>query len=132
GCMRRLASTSPCAACRRAHVDLAMSSVLTEAICTRQPPAGPDMPSIRLAIEGAGSLLDAGVGAWVTVGCLSVGIADAADGAAVGPAPPAGVAEGWIGVGALAASGSGLGAAGDGRPFAGSLGVVGPGSSFSG
>src|SRR5262249_8923705 len=83
GCMRRLPSTSPCAACLRAHGDLAMSSFLTEAICTRQPPAGPDMPSIRLAMLGAGSLAGAGVGAWVTVGCLSGEVA----GGGVGPLP---------------------------------------------
>src|SRR5690349_11690992 len=116
--MRRLPSTSPCAACRRAHVDLAMSSLLTEAICTRQPPAGPDMPSIRLAMLGAGSVLGAGVGAWVTVGCLSGGVAGVLAGGGVGPAPLDGMAAGWIGVGVLAASaGSGLGGAGTGRPF---------------
>src|SRR5947209_2949176 len=51
GCMRRLASTSPCAACSLAQVDLATSSLLAEASCTRQPPVEPDMPSIRLAID---------------------------------------------------------------------------------
>src|SRR5262245_15221236 len=99
--MRRLLSTSPCAACRRAQVDLAMSSLLTEAICTRQPPAGPDMPSIRLAMLGAGSLLGVGVGvgAWVTVGCLSGGVAGVPAGGGVGPEPLVGVAADWIGVG---------------------------------
>src|SRR5262249_34457930 len=131
GCMRRLASTSPCAACKRAHVDLAMSSLLTDAICTRQPPEAPDMPSIRLAMLGAGSLVEASGGACVMVGCLSV----AGAGGGVGPLPLPGVAAGWldwIGVGVLAASASGLGAAGAGRPLAGSLGVEGPASSFSG
>ncbi len=111
-----------------------MSSLLTDAICTRQPPAGPDMPSIRLAMLAAGSLAGAGVGAWVTVGCLSGGVAVAWMGGGVGPLPLTGVAAGWagwIGVGVLA-SGSGLGAAGSGRPLAGNLGVEGPGSSFSG
>jgi hypothetical protein len=73
---------------------------------------------------GVGSLVDAGVDAWVTVGCLS--------GGGVGPLPPAAVAAGWIGVGVLATSGSDLGTVGTGRPLAGSLGVTGPGRSFSG
>src|SRR5262249_12562802 len=88
-------------------------------------------PSIRLAMLGAGSLAGAGVGAWVTVGCLSGEVA----GGGVGPLPltaAAGGWPGWIGVGVLAASGSGLGADGSGRPLAGSFGTGGPGSSFSG
>src|SRR5205085_1338332 len=108
------------------------SSLLTDAICTRHPPAGPDMPSIRLAMLGAGSLAGVGVGAWVTVGCLSGGVAGVAAGGGVGPLPLAGGVAGWMGVGVLATSGSGLGAAGSGRPLAGSLGEVGPASSFSG
>src|SRR5205085_7264549 len=109
GCMRRLASTSPWAACRRAQVDLATSSLLAEASCTRQPPLEPDMPSIRLAMLGPLSV--AGVAdAWVTVGALAGGVGV---GAVAAP--------GCTGVGVFAASGS-LGAAGSGMPPAGSLG----------
>ena len=50
--MRRLASESPCALCSRAQVDLATSSLFTEATWMRQPPVGPDMFSIRLAMLG--------------------------------------------------------------------------------
>src|SRR5260370_36454686 len=92
------------------------------------------MPSIRLAMLGAGSLV--GVGAWVTVGWLGAGgVSSYVAGGGVGPAPgvaAAGGWAGWIGVDVLATSGSGLGAAGIGRPLAGSLGVVAAGSSFSG
>src|SRR6476660_7146681 len=99
GCMRRLASTSPCAACSLAQVDLATSSLLAEASWTRQPPAEPDMPSIRLAIEGPLSAAGAAVGAWVTVGAVGGG---------VGPGTGVGLAgvtlAFWIGVGVLASS----------------------------
>src|SRR5947207_3443171 len=64
-CMRRLAITSPWALCRRAQVDLATSSFLTEATCTRQPAVGPDMLSIRLAMLGPASVA-AGL---ISVGC---------------------------------------------------------------
>src|SRR5260370_20184429 len=56
-CLRRLAITSPCALCRRAQVDLATSSFLTEAACARQPPVRPDMLSIRLAMLGPVSVV---------------------------------------------------------------------------
>src|SRR5512139_466477 len=73
-CMRRLAITSPWALCRRAQVDLATSSFFTEATCTRQPPTGPDMLSIRLAMLGpvsvAAGLVSVTAGAGVGVGLL--------------------------------------------------------------
>src|SRR6185503_21176434 len=75
GCMRRLASRSPCAAWSLAQVDLATSSLLAEASCTRQPPVEPDMFSIRLAIDVPPSLAGGVVlGAWVTVGAFGGGV----------------------------------------------------------
>src|SRR5882757_3132641 len=128
-CMRRLAITSPCALCRRAQVDLATSSLFTEATCTRQPPVGPDMLSIRLAMLGPVSVVPGLTS--VVAGVVGVAGVVAPAGGGVGPLPA-----GWAGcsgVGVLEASASGgLGAAGAGRPLAGSLGLVEAGSSFSG
>src|SRR5262245_25936042 len=119
-CMRRLAMTSPCALCSLAQVDLATSSFFTEATWMRQPPVGPDRLSIRLAMLGPASV----VPGLTSVGCTVLA------GGGVGPA--AGVLA-CTGVGVLAASPSaGLGAAGVGRPLAGSLGLVATGRSVSG
>src|SRR4029450_775204 len=78
--MRRLALTSPWALCRRAQVDLATSSFFTEATCTRQPPTGPDMLSIRLAMLGplspAAGLVSVTAGAGVGApGVTAAGVA---------------------------------------------------------
>jgi len=128
--MRRLDRTSPWALCSRAQVDLATSSLFTEAICTRQPPVGPDMFSIRLAMLGPLSVVGVVEACW-TFGGL-VGPFASAAGGCVGLVAVAG-GLGCSGVGALATSASGgLGAAGVGSPFAGSLGFTGTGKSFSG
>src|SRR3954467_14772768 len=74
GCIFRLASTSPCAACKRAQVDFATSSLLAEASWMRQPPVGPDMPSMMLAMLVLPSLAGWVVAAWVTVGALAGGV----------------------------------------------------------
>ena len=63
-----LASCSPCALCRRAQVDLATSSFFTEATWMRQPPVGPDMFSIRLAMLGPLSVVVGALVAGCTVG----------------------------------------------------------------
>src|ERR1700730_4710965 len=76
GCIFRLASTSPLAVCTRAQVDLAMSSLFTEAIWMRQPPVGPDMLSIRLAMLGPAACGVAGLSA--TGGEAAGGVAGAA------------------------------------------------------
>src|SRR5712664_599179 len=103
-CMRRLAMTSPCALCRRAQVDLATSSFFTEATCTRQPPVGPDILSIRLAMLGPVSVVP---GLTSVVAGVAGVAAPAGGGVGVGPplAVEAGVA-GCSGVGALVASAS--------------------------
>src|SRR5882757_5322699 len=113
--MRRLAITSPCALCRRAQVDLATSSFLTDATCTRQPPTGPEMLSIRLAMLGPLSLV---------AGLVSV-TAGAGTGIDALPGVTAAGVAACKGVGVLAATSAsgGLGAAGVGStPPAGSLG----------
>src|SRR5580704_8413558 len=131
-CMRRLAMTSPCALCRRAQVDLATSSFLTEATCTRQPPVGPDILSIRLAMLGPVSVVPGLTSVVAGVVGVAGVVAPASGGVGPLPAGAAGVT-GCSGVGVLEASASGgLGAAGAGRPLAGSLGLVEAGSSFSG
>src|SRR5476649_454002 len=122
--MRRLVSTSPLAVCTLAQVDLATSSLFTEAIWIRQPPVGPDILSIKLAMLGPAA-------------CGVEGLS--ATGGAVAGAAGAGVAAGAAvealcnGVGGLVASGSGLGSAGIGStPPAGNFGVSAAGSNFSG
>src|SRR5580698_10990568 len=95
GCMRRLVSTSPLAVCTLAQVDLATSSLFTEAIWMRQPPVAPDILSIRLAIEGPAAGGVAGLSA------IGGALAGAAGGVAAGGA----VAEALCsGVGDLVAS----------------------------
>ena len=118
--MRRLVSTSPLAVCTLAQVDLATSSLFTEAIWIRQPPVGPDILSIRLAMLGPAA-------------CGVEGLS-ATGGAVAGAAGVSVAAEAFCnGVGALVASGSSLGAAGVGStPPAGNFGVSAAGSNFSG
>src|SRR5476651_932157 len=125
GCMRRLVSTSPFAVCTLAHVDLATSSLFTEAIWIRQPPVGPDILSIRLAMLGPAACGVEGLSATGGAVAGAAGAGVVAAGAAVDAL--------CNGVGALVASGSGLGTAGVGStPPAGSFGVSAAGSSFSG
>src|SRR5437016_5328185 len=123
--MRRFASTSPCAACRRAQVDLAISSVFTDAIWMRQPPVGPDIFSIRLAMLGPVSV-GVVVGAWVTVGWLAGNGGVDAAGGGVEPLAGAGLAVADVdAVPPLPSPSTGLVDRGT-WPFAGSWGVVGP------
>ena len=93
----------------------------------RQPPVGPDMFSIRLAMLGPLSVV---VGVLVA-GCMLGGLAGTFGSFTPGAGPPV-VDAGCGGVGALTASAALGGEAGSGRPLAGSFGVTATGKSFSG
>src|SRR5471030_1820584 len=108
GCMRRLVSTSPLAVCTLAQVDLATSSLFTEAIWIRQPPVGPDILSIRLAMLGPAACGVEGLSATGGAVAGAAGVVVAGGVVAAGAPVDAPVDALCNGVGGLVASGSGL------------------------